>query len=263
MREMPSVAVVVGAARGLGLGLAAALAARKGTEHVAVSCRNPANADELNALAERTGGRMSVHRVAASDEQSVADMAAYLRGRFGRVDTVIHAAGVLHTPDRTIYPETTITKLDADALAQSFLVNAAFPAYSAKHFFPLLRAAAGQQDLSSPPPRFAALSARIGSIGDNRLGGWYSYRASKAALNQLVRTLAVEGARNKPKPILSIGIHPGTCVTDLTAPFRKNVDPSTVRTAERGARDVLSVIDGAHVDVSGRCLAYDGSLIPP
>ncbi|XRB03718.1 short chain dehydrogenase [Pycnococcus provasolii] len=249
---------VVGASRGLGLSLARLLLASPQINHAVLTCRDPSHMPKDILSHPKT----HAFPVSANDEESVASVAKYVKTHLnGKLNAVVHVAGVLH--DEQVYPETSITKVKRDAMMHSFEVNSVFPAMTAKHFLPLLKAAAASPD-GSGEPVYAALSARIGSIGDNRLGGWVSYRASKAALNQLIKTLAVEGSRVKPRPVVAVGIHPGTCVTDLTAPFRKNVDPATVRSAERGAEDIWKIVATASAQgVSGKCVAYDGTIVPP
>ena len=184
------------------------------------------------------------------DEASIAAAAA----RIGSAapSLVIVATGVL--TDGGHGPEKSMRELDADALARQFEVNAIGPALVAKHFLPIM-------------PRtgrcvFAALSARVGSIGDNRLGGWYGYRAAKAALNQLIRTLAVEEKRRNERGIV-VGLHPGTVDTPLSRPFRANVRPGTLFTPSRAASQLLDVIDALKPSDSGKLFNYEGSEIQP
>ena len=108
---------------------------------------------------------------------------------------------------------------------------------------------------------FTALSARVGSIGDNRLGGWHSYRASKAALNMILRNLAVELGRTHPQAVVA-GLHPGTVDTGLSAPFQKGVKPEKLFTADHSAERLLAVVDGLTPADSGGVYAWDGARIP-
>lgn len=202
-------------------------------------------ADALEARGEQVV-RLSRPEVDITDEASIAAAAP----RIGPVDKVIVATGLLH--DGAQPPEKSYRALDPAALARSFAVNAIGPALVAKHVLPLL-----------PRDRravFAALSARVGSISDNRLGGWYAYRASKAALNQLIRTLAVELRRTHPLAIC-VGLHPGTVDTRLSAPFQRGVPD--LFTPERSAAALLGVLDGLTPEQSGRLWAWDGREIAP
>ena len=162
---------------------------------------------------------------------------------------VVDATGFLHGPDAM--PEKSWRDLDPDRMARAFAVNAIGPALILKHFLPLLPYA-GQSV-------FATLSAKVGSIADNRLGGWYSYRSSKAALNQIVRTAAVELGRLRPDAIC-VALHPGTVDSPLSAPFAK--DGLTVRSPAGAAERLLDVIDGLTPADSGGFYNHSGEPLP-
>ncbi|MDP1780976.1 MAG: SDR family NAD(P)-dependent oxidoreductase, partial [Hydrogenophaga sp.] len=148
-------------------------------------------------------------------------------------------------------PERSWQHLNADALQHNFLINAVGPALVMRHFLPLLP----KQGRSVA----AFLSARVGSIGDNALGGWYAYRASKAALNQLVHTSAIELARRN-KEALCVALHPGTVDTGLSQPFAKT--GLQVRPAMEAASDLLAVIDALPAGSSGQFFDHKGLSIP-
>ncbi|OYU43751.1 MAG: C-factor [Burkholderiales bacterium PBB4] len=162
---------------------------------------------------------------------------------------VVNATGTLHGRDYA--PEKSWAQLDATHMAEVFAVNTLGPALLMKHFLPLLP----QQGKAV----FATLSAKVGSIGDNRLGGWYSYRASKAALNQLVRTAAIELRRRQPQA-LCIALHPGTVDTGLSAPFAKA--GLEVVTPAQAATRLLEVMQGLTAEDSGGFFNHDGSALP-
>jgi NAD(P)-dependent dehydrogenase (short-subunit alcohol dehydrogenase family) len=164
-------------------------------------------------------------------------------------DLVICATGVLHAEG--LAPERDLKHLDAAAFARAFAINATGPALVAQAFLPLL-----------PKARktvFAALSARVGSISDNRLGGWHAYRASKAALNQILKTIAIEQARKNSDSIV-LGLHPGTVDTGLSKPFQRNV--KTLFTPAESAAHLLRVIDAATPAQSGLLFDWQGEAIP-
>ena len=186
-----------------------------------------------------------------TDEARIASAAARVQAEHGAVDIVIVATGLLHT--ETISPEKTWSRLDAAVMAQVFAVNTIGPALVAKHFLPLL--AKGRKSV------FAALSARVGSIGDNRLGGWVSYRASKAALNQVIRTFSIELRRKNPDAII-IGLHPGTVDTGLSQPFQASA-PKEVFSPDVAARHLLAVIDQVTTDDSGDVFDWAGARVMP
>lgn len=169
----------------------------------------------------------------------------------GPLDVIIVATGVLHD-DQGLRPEKRFADLNASNLARSFEVNAIGPALVAKHFLPLLR--------RDGKTVFVALSARVGSITDNRLGGWAAYRASKAALNMLLKTAAIEQQRSHPHSVVA-SIHPGTVNTRLSAPFQANVRPDQLFTAQRAAAHITKVIDQLTPADSGGFFAWDGTSI--
>jgi NAD(P)-dependent dehydrogenase (short-subunit alcohol dehydrogenase family) len=140
-----------------------------------------------------------------------------------------------------------------EALRRSFAVNA---------WGPLLLARAVEAALPREEPcHLASLSARVGSIGDNRLGGWYAYRAAKAAQNQLLRTLALEWRRRLPLACVTL-LHPGTTATALSGPFRSSVPASRLFTPKRAATHLLDVLEGQTPETSGSFLAWDGQTVP-
>ena len=166
------------------------------------------------------------------------------------LDLVIVATGILHTND--IQPEKRMRDLDAHKMAEVFAVNAIAPAIVAKHFLPKMQRASKSV--------FAVLSARVGSIGDNRLGGWSSYRASKAALNMLVKTLSIEQARNRPDCIIA-ALHPGTVDTELSRPFQDRVSQGELFTPAVAADYLLRVINSLETTDTGGFFAWDGKAI--
>jgi NAD(P)-dependent dehydrogenase (short-subunit alcohol dehydrogenase family) len=184
-----------------------------------------------------------------TDEASIAAAARDVAALEGELRLVFDATGLLQGDG--VEPEKTWKQLDPEKLATSFAVNAIGPALVMKHFLPLL-ARRGKSV-------FATLSARVGSLGDNRLGGWYGYRASKAALNQFVRTAAVELARQRPDAVC-LALHPGTVDTGLSAPHRKS--GLEVRTPGQAARLLVGVLDRVGPDQTGGFLDYDGETIP-
>jgi NAD(P)-dependent dehydrogenase (short-subunit alcohol dehydrogenase family) len=181
-----------------------------------------------------------------TDPASIAAAAAALTAA---PDLVIIASGVLHGPGLT--PEKANSQISADAMARAFAVNTIGPALVARALLPIMPR--GRKTV------LAALSARVGSISDNRLGGWHSYRASKAALNQLIRTMAIEQARRNPDQVL-LALHPGTVDTGLSKPFQKGV--TRLFTPVESARHLLRVIDAATPDQSGLLIDWQGAVIP-
>ncbi len=224
-------AVVIGASGGIGHALVAAL-----TEE----------AVPVRGFARSFTG---IDRLDLEEEASIAAAAASLRTA---PDLVIVATGLLHDGEHG--PEKSMAALDPAWLARQYAVNAIGPALIAKHFLPLMP--------KSGRCVFAMLSARVGSIGDNRLGGWYGYRAAKAGLNQLIRTIAIEERRRNDRSIV-VGLHPGTVDTGLSKPFQGNVRADQLFAPDRAAVQLLDVIDGLKAPDSGRLFAWDGAEITP
>ena len=185
------------------------------------------------------------------DETSIAAAAASLTAAHPPISLVLVATGLLHSNQNG--PEKSLRELDPDWMIENFRINAVGPALVAKHFLPIM--------VKQGPICFAALSARVGSISDNRLGGWHSYRASKSALNMLIRNIAIEWQRKNPQSVV-VGLHPGTVETALSAPFKGN--PAHERfSPARAAGDMLSVLHGLKPEQSGQIFAYDRSLVAP
>ena len=193
---------------------------------------------------------MHGHAIDLTNEKSI-EAAARVATAESPLDLVIVASGILHRA-REIRPEKSVGEIDPESLASVLAINAIGPALVAKHFLPKL--SKGHKTV------FAALSARVGSIGDNRLGGWASYRMSKAALNMFLRTAAIEQARRLPQSIV-VALHPGTVDTSLSQPFTRSVEPQKLFSAAYSAGEMLRVIDSLDVDDSGGFYAYDNSSI--
>jgi len=235
------VSIVIGATGGIGAALVEQLAARaEGGPVVALSRRRP----------ETLPQGVSWGPIDLDDEASILAAAEALDPHVA-IDRVLVATGRLQALGRA--PEKTWRHLDREGLLAAFADNAVGPALVAKHFLPRL-----PRDQRSV---FAALSARVGSIGDNRLGGWYGYRASKAALNQLIHTLAIELARQRPQAIC-VALHPGTVDTGLSAPFQGGVSAEKLFSRDLAATQLLSVLDGLNPADSGGFFAWDGAAIP-
>lgn len=236
-------AVVVGVTGGIGGALARALA-NQGRYDAVVGIARHRPDDWPDDAALRF--------VAAdiTDEAQVAE-AARTVGDLGRPIRIVVATGLLHADG--VAPEKTLQMLDPEALTTLFRINAVGPALVAKHLLPLT-----PRDGES---LFAALSARVGSISDNRLGGWYGYRASKAALNMLIATLAIEHRRTRPRGVC-VALHPGTVETRLSAPFRHGAAAASRLTPDQSARALTEVMDRLSPEDSGGFFAWDGQRIP-
>jgi NAD(P)-dependent dehydrogenase (short-subunit alcohol dehydrogenase family) len=233
-------AAVFGAAGGIGDAMVRALSFDPRCAVVYAGARHAVRPDSTKVRA---------FRFDLEDEASIC-AAAETCSADGLVHLVVVATGLLHAPN--LQPEKTWRSLDAGALHRAFAVNAIGPALIGKYTLPLL----SRSDKSV----FAALSARVGSISDNRLGGWHAYRASKAALNMLIRNLAIELGRVN-RSAACVALHPGTVDTALSAPFRDGTRASKLFTPDVAAGHLLSVIDSLTPEHSGRLFAWDGAEI--
>ncbi|WP_297733789.1 SDR family NAD(P)-dependent oxidoreductase [uncultured Maricaulis sp.] len=230
-RTTARLAVVIGATGGVGAALVSALIAHDAYDRVICLSRGSTPAVDLEK------------------PDSLSGAADWLVNQPGEIRLVIDATGFLH--DAKFSPERSLRDLDPAHLHKAFAINAVGPALLMRHILPLL-------------PRkgravFATLSARVGSIGDNRLGGWHAYRASKSALNQFVRGAAIELSRKRPEAIC-VALHPGTVDTRLSAPFSKS--GLDVRPAGEAASDILRVIEALSVDQSGGFFDHKGEPVP-
>ena len=232
-------ACVFGASGGIGSALAAAVLAKHSNACVYAGSRGGV------AVADA-----SLFAFDLLDETSIAAAAAKI-GADGALDLVIVATGLLHD-GATHAPEKSSSMQSAAAYARAFAVNATGPALIGKHFLPLLA-----RDRRAV---FAAISARVGSISDNRLGGWHAYRASKAALNMIVANFAIE-LRTRNKTAIAVTLHPGTVATALSEPFQRNVPDGKMFTPEYAAGRMLETIDALGVADSGGLFAWDGERI--
>lgn len=194
---------------------------------------------------------ITVHAIDYDDEASIAAVASRVCSN-GPLHCVIVATGMLH--DNQVQPEKSLKDLSMEKFQRLFQVNTIVPALLAKHFIPMLH--------RSERSLFTVLSARVGSISDNRLGGWYAYRSSKAALNMIVKTAAIETSRRNKNAII-VGLHPGTVDSQLSKPFQANVPQGKLFTPEYSAQCLLKVMDNLAVEDSGNCYAWDGQRIEP
>ncbi|WP_114416582.1 SDR family NAD(P)-dependent oxidoreductase [Marinospirillum perlucidum] len=187
------------------------------------------------------------------DQQKDEDLAKLPEQLDGKLQRVINTAGLLHSQALGIHPEKSLQQLSRQALQEVMSVNAI------NHL--LLLQALQPRLARRGPLQLVSLSAKVGSIADNRLGGWYAYRASKAALNQLLKTLSIEMRRWNPESLV-VALHPGTTATELSAPFQQRVPPEQLFSVERTARQLLEVMAGLDAEASGGFYSWDGSRLP-
>ena len=244
--------MVQGASRGIGAAFVRALAASPTVRRIVATSRDPDASEALADLRRDIGERLLAVPLDVTREATIEAAADTVSDRVETLSLIVNCAGLLHDGE-AMQPERRLAEVSPAALQRSFEVNAWGPLLVAKHFARLL------------PRRgravFASLSARVGSIGDNRLGGWYAYRAAKAAQNMFTKGLAIELPR-RHRGTLVVALHPGTVDTDLSAPFQSRVPDEQLFDAGRAAGQLLAVIDGLGRDDNGGFFAWDGQPIP-
>ena len=170
-----------------------------------------------------------------------------------KFDLIFVATGILHN-DEDIYPEKSIKDISGNKLKKVLMVNTIGPALIGKYFIPFLN--------KNNRNVFAFLSARVGSISNNKIGGWYSYRASKSALNQIIKNFSIEIKRSNPNSIF-VGLQPGTVKSNLSKPFQKNVNSKNLFSPDYSAKKLLDVINNLSIEDTGKLFAWDGEEINP
>ena len=232
-------AVIVGASGGIGRALTQLFLSHGHTVHALSRTGDSAAHGDIP-------GRLDL-----TDEDSVASAAQQVAAA-GAPDLVLVATGLLSSEDG-LQPEKSYRQQSLSAFYQVFAVNTFGPAIVAKHFIPVMP----RKDRAV----FAAISARVGSISDNQIGGWHAYRASKAALNMLIRNYAIEQSRRN-KDFISVGLHPGTVDTELSKPFQSNVPSDKLFSPDQSAAYLFEVIQKLRPEDSGKVFDWQGKEIP-
>lgn len=198
-----------------------------------------------------SSSKVRAHSIDIEDEMHIQSAANHVDDDVP-LDMVIVASGLLH--DQLMMPEKALRDLSYEKFHKLLLINTIGPSLIAKHFIPKLH--------HKKRAIFAALSARVGSISDNRLGGWYAYRASKAALNMVIKNLSIEMSR-KSKDMIIVGLHPGTVDSGLSKPFQDNVPQGKLFTADYSTLQLLDVLNKLSPHDTGKCFAWDGQEVSP
>ena len=239
---------IIGGGGAIGQAICAALAQQQPQTPIDVFLRQTPTRTPQQLDAENN---VSYHVLDYHNEAAIA-RAASETSRDVAFDLILITTGILH--DDQVSPEKSLKALSSEALAHVYAINTIVPAMIIKHFQP--RLARDKRSI------IAALSARVGSIGDNRLGGWYAYRASKAALNMIIKNTAIETARRAPEAIV-VGLHPGTVDSALSKPFQAHVPADQLFSAHESAQHLLRVLHQLRPKDSGACLGWDGHVITP
>jgi NAD(P)-dependent dehydrogenase (short-subunit alcohol dehydrogenase family) len=246
MQRHSTAALVVGASQGIGLAFVQQLLQTNRVDRLYATYRSPQA--ELLAIAD---SRLCCLPMDITSETQIAAAVKNIQAETKALHLVINCVGVLH--EGTMQPEKGLRYLNAENLTRYFQVNSIGAVLLAKHLQPLLK--------HSDRAILATLSAKVGSIGDNQLGGWYGYRASKAALNMFMRTVAIEYKRTCPRAIV-VTLHPGTTDTQLSQPFQRNVPVEKLFSTDRTVRQLLTVLDQLQESDSGDFFSWDGNRLP-
>lgn len=268
-------ALIQGASRGIGLQMCRYLLSRQ--TNVTATCRDPANALNLSQLQNQYGDLLTVFGLDVQDETQIKDVAAQLGDK--KLDLLVNCAGMLHPSGKG---ETSLREVNLQDVSTTLKTNAIGSLMMAKYFSPNL-SKRNRADKSNSPKRdtkksetaaetsdkgtktvevagiLVNMSARVGSISGNVLGGWYSYRMSKAALNMATKNLSIELGR---KRVVCVSLHPGTVNTDLSSRYLRNVDPAKIFTPEYSVDCLMNIINGLEMKDNGKFFAWDGKEIP-
>jgi NAD(P)-dependent dehydrogenase (short-subunit alcohol dehydrogenase family) len=244
-------ALIVGASQGIGFGFVNTLLNNSAYKRIYGTYRQESSGSSLRELTHQYPEQISSLKLDVTDENQIISAVQKITSQGDKLHLVINCVGILH--EANLQPEKSLRHINSVNLLHYFEVNSIASVLLAKHLKPLLK----HQDQSI----FAAISAKVGSIADNRLGGWYGYRASKAALNMFMKTVAIEYARTNPKTIV-ITLHPGTTNTRLSLPFQKNVPPEKLFSVNRCVDQLLSVINNLTINDTGQFFSWDGSRLP-
>lgn len=271
-----AVFVVNGSSRGIGLQFVTSLVERTKGKIIAC-CRTPSAANELNKLASEYPDRVQVLPLDVEDQSSIDDLASNIAHNYQRVDALFNVAGILGDGGKTTPgPERSLANIEREWMEKTMAVNVIGPTMLTKALSPLMRTT-GRRSVKMtvegsnnkpleialpadrPPSVIANLSARVGSISDNRLGGWYSYRMSKAALNQATKTLGLELKR---QGTWIVALHPGTTNTDLSKPFQGNVKEGRLFPVDFTVDQLLDVVESMGDKNTGGFYDWAGKALP-
>ncbi|MDH6088239.1 SDR family NAD(P)-dependent oxidoreductase [Umezakia ovalisporum] len=243
--------LIVGASQGIGLGFVKKLLKDDRVAKIYATYRERESAGELITLENQYADKLTCVSLDITEESQIAEVAQRIKNEVQKLHLVINCVGILH--DDTLQPEKSLKQINSQNLLRYFQTNSIGAILLAKHLLALFR--------HSENSIFASISAKLASIGDNHLGGWYGYRASKTALNMFMRTAAVEYGRNCPKTLV-VTLHPGTTDTRLSRPFQKNLPAEKLFSVELTATQLLSVIEQLEEGDSGQFFSWDGSKLP-
>lgn len=243
--------LIIGGNRGIGAGFVQRLISASDTGRLFVTYRCRESSSELFHLAQVKAEQVIPLQVDVTQEEAIAASVEEIKSYVDKLHLVINCVGILHEED--LFPEKSLKHVNPDHLCRYFQVNTIPTVLWAKYLIPLFK--------HSERSIFAIISAKVGSIEDNHLGGWYGYRASKAALNMLIKNIAIEYNRSVKNTIV-VALHPGTTDTQLSSPFQHNVPPEKLFSVERCTEQLLSIINNLKRENNGQFFNWDGNTLP-
>lgn len=244
-------ALIFGAGHGIGAALVQATLERNSKTQIFATYRNKERASELFELQKNHTTRLKIYQVDPLQENELESLYKEMKEQSITLGLIINSIGTLHNA-QGMRPEKSLRSIKLENLTTAFQVNAAITPLIAKFFHKLL----SDKSLTS----FVTLSAKVGSIKDNRMGGWYAYRASKAALNMFIKNIALEFQRSNKTTIVS-SIHPGTTITQLSEPYIQKTNLKLHSPLE-SAQNILNVIEARSIEDSGNFYSWDGAALP-
>lgn len=243
--------LIIGASQGIGNGFVQQLINLGDINHIFATYRTQNTAQHLFSLKSLYPDKLTILKVDVTLENEIQQAVSIIQNQVNKLHLVINCVGILHEGE--LQPEKSLKHLNSDNLLRYFQVNTIPTGIWAKYLQPLFK--------HSESSIFAIISAKVGSIEDNKLGGWYGYRASKAGLNMLIKNIAIEYSRVTKNTIV-MALHPGTTNTNLSTPFQKNVPQEKLFCVSLCTQQLLSVINNVTINDSGKFFSWDGSNIP-
>ncbi|AFY99647.1 SDR family NAD(P)-dependent oxidoreductase [Calothrix sp. PCC 6303] len=247
----PANVFIIGATQGIGLGFVQNLLQDTRVGKIYATYRSLDSAEKLLLTESEYPDKLTCLAMDITQETQIADCCQTIQSQVKKLHLVVNCVGFLHNSAQQ--PEKSLKHLNIDNLTRYFQINSIGGVLLAKHLVSLFK--------HPEPSIFASISAKVGSIGDNKIGGWYGYRASKAALNMLMRNVSIEYGRVCPKNIV-VTLHPGTTDTRLSRPFQGNVTPGKLFSVEKTVSQLLEVIEGLQPSDSGEFFSWDGTKLP-
>ncbi|CAH2322125.1 Hypothetical predicted protein [Pelobates cultripes] len=257
-------ALVQGASRGIGLQFCRYLVLSRYEINVIATCRNPEAATELQEFQREYPKALRIMKMDVTRGPDIQHTAEKVKEEFGSLDLLINSSAMLHPSGKG---ETSLREVTAEDLSLTIATNTIGPLMMAKYFAPLLLRGTGAfgAEASDKSRQHRAIlvnmSAKVGSIEDNALGGWYSYRLSKAALNMVTKNLSIELGRGKNK-VICVSLHPGSVDTNLSRPYHKNIQREKLFTTEQSVFCLMNIIETLNLDKTGKFFSWNGSELP-